>query len=222
MSKTLHAPLGKKLHISYFSYGTERWVATASQSTSNILRSTGFGGLASIPGGLLINLTRDYAFTGVGPLEATYSIGPRLQLGLSWYRIPEQAVGGTSSRRENVSGTSIGLLVDFVLLPVNPLLDRRWEIAAGLGLSSNHMIVEGGLFTTQLSWEFRKIALGGHVKGSIDYFVTRQMSMQFKLERNLISKINVPEQNLASYYMVEQHTLGLSGSNALLSLRLHL
>lgn len=130
---------------------------------------------------------------------AEYNFSRHFRLGLARNKIPPRQVTGKDRDREQARGASYNLFVEYIPRPVTLLFSSRFETAIGAGLSYNALRVDGdldGLFTT-LPFAETKNVLGGYLQGSLDYYMVRAVSLQFKLARGIIPAIAVPARSIS-------------------------
>ncbi len=156
-------------------------------------------------------------------LEAEYGLTGRLRLGLAMGGIKPPDIVWDDGAVERVDRTSISLLLDYVFIPVDPLLLTRWEFAAGAGLSYNSLSVEGALgqFRPSAShFTVKESAIGGHLRARLDYYISRKLSMQLKIDGFVMPAVNVPETKYKTLTL-KSHSVNFSGGALSLGARLH-
>jgi hypothetical protein len=156
-------------------------------------------------------------------IDAEYSLTDRLRLGLARSNIKLLEIVWEENAVESFEITSTSLLLGYVFVPVDPLLISRWEFAVGAGLSYSSLSVAGtlGRFSPSAShFAVKENAVGGHLRARLDYYISRKLSMQLKLEGLIMPAINVPETRYKTLTL-ESHSVNFSGSSLSVGARLH-
>lgn len=212
------------------------WVLTAANnSIIDAFNSSGFGGSKQ---NWLFGGTIEYPMDESAPLAwdfgAEYNLTHHFRLGLALSKIPQQRIKGIDMEYEYARGTLYSLLVEYVPTPVAPLLISRFEFAIGAGLGYNTLSVDGTLsalrgsavYARPVSFAFRESSIGAHLRGSIDYYASRNFSLQFKSEARFISSVDVPaishiNPNNNEVKTLKQHSVNFSAVTFSLGLRFH-
>ncbi|MFB0516053.1 MAG: hypothetical protein ACETWG_05550 [Candidatus Neomarinimicrobiota bacterium] len=221
LRRSLAAQWASRFHISY---GLEMWWKTDAMShIKSAFLSSGLGGRA------LHFKKREAPISW--SLELAYSLTPRLRVGfshtdLSWW----EEVHACFDSYEGIGClSSTGLHLNLVLRATSPLREDPWEFTVGSGLSTNLLSVKGRLagYSTAYAHDYsvRTNVIGIHLRCSIDYYLSRHVSIWGSVEQRFTSPMVVPEQSVETNQYgkltMEEHTIRLSGAEAALALRFH-
>jgi hypothetical protein len=221
-----------RLHVSV---GGALVMTAANNSMSEAFSTSGFGGTVD---NWFFGGTTEYPIDDSAPfawdMGAEYNLTHKFRLGLAVSKIPQQSIKGTDYEYEYAHGTLYSLLVEYVPCPVSPLLTSRLEFAMGAGLGYNALSVDGTLsamfgsaiIERPVSFAAKKNSIGLHLRGSLDYYISRNVSLQFKSEARFISSIDVPAVNHTNPYSNEvktlkRHSVDFSAIDFSLDLRFH-
>lgn len=230
-STTLFEPSPGKFHISLGG----GWATTrANTDITNAFKTSGFQGTVR---GFLgsTDYPVDHSSRFTFNLGAEYSLTDRFRLGLVWKRIPEQEIIGRDHEVEHAQGTCMNFFADYVVFAVDPQLLSRYEFAIGAGLGYNWLSVDGRVSSGFGSaygenpnvFAVDKEEVGVNLRVSLDYYLSRNLSLQCKLEGRSIGTIEAPSVTHANPYngatkTLNRHSVGFSGLDISLGLRFHL
>lgn len=226
--KPVFVPRNARFHL-FFGGG---WIITsANNDISDAFNESGFGGQENGWFGPIY-----YPIDNSSPLgwrlSADYSISGHWRLGLEWGRIAEQEISGKYSAEEWANRSSLALCLHYLPSPVGILFLHRWEFAVSGGVSYNWLSVKGAVnqFGPQASrFEVAESAIGGRLRFSMDYYLSREFSLGVKIDGELIPVMTVPEviQTMPGYpepetRTLQQHSVDFSSLNFIAGIRLHL
>lgn len=230
-STTLSEPSRAKFHVSL---GGGWMTSRANNDITDAFNASGFGGTV---GGWFgtIHYPVDHNTPSTWNLATEYSLTDQFRLGLVWNRIPEQEISGKDYEVEHARATSINFFADYVVLSVDPLLLSRYEFAIGAGLSYNWLSVDGRVSSVFGSaygenpnvFAVDKEVVGVNLRGSLDYYLSRNCSSQGRIEGKFVRAIEVPSVTHVNPYnsatkTLKRHSVDFSGLSFSLSLRFHL
>ena len=123
-------------------------------------------------------------------------------------------------------------MCSYILIPATPELGSRSEFAVGAGASYNVVTVDalitGGAvqFHNSTTPEVRTYIWGVRLKGSYDYYLGRSVSLQGKVECNLVPSVNVPAVDYIESYSntvttLNSHSVDYSAIDLSIGVRLH-
>lgn len=149
--------------------------------------------------------------------------------------------GGASFATEFARETSFGLLVDWTQFPVTEWLISRSEFTVGAGVGYHLLKVNGNLSfyhatlgNTSVTFKEEKSVPGARLRASLDYYLIRAISVQFKLEGRWLPSLKVPEVvlhyqdfnkngQLVNYTKIlKKHEVNFSSLDLLIGFQLHL
>jgi hypothetical protein len=167
--------------------------------------------------------------------EVDYTIARNVRLGLGHSKIAHQLINGRDMETESADRTSYSLLLEYIPVPVRPVLISRLEFALGAGVDYHVSSVDGTLSTLigsaygkqAVSFSLDKTSVGAHVMASADYYLSKSFSFQFKMDKTFVPAIHVPEINYANpsgdgVKILHDHSVNISSFDLAVSLRLHL
>jgi len=178
-------------------------------------RSSGFGGQKFYNEGYESRFSLNFG--------AEYNLNDRLRLGIEWSDIIGYVIEGgweESWVHESADRRSISLYLDYIAVPLDPLFLRHFEVALGTGLSYNYLSLQVNDEFSLHPMEVQKDVLGAYMKASVDYYLVKNLSFQFKVEGRLIPSISVPERNYGNEKLVK-HRVNFSDVDFSLLLGLH-
>ena len=230
-STPLPEPSAPKLHISL---GGDWMTLRANTDIVDAFNRSGFGG--SVGGWFgTTHYPVDHNFPVTWNLGAEYSLTDRIRLGVLWERIPEQEVSGKDNEVERAQATCLNFCADYVLVPVDRMLLSRFECAVGAGLSYNSLNVDGSVSSFDASayggnpsvYAVNKGLLGVNLRGSLDYYFSRNFSLQGRVQGRFIGAVEVPSvvlvnPNNGAGKILSRHFVDFSGMDFSLGLRFHL
>ena len=223
------APTPCTFHISV----DAAWFGTqANNDMIDAFNASGFGGTEAGWFGS-IDYPVDFSSLFAWTIGAEYNITDQYRAGFSQSKIPEQEIHGRNFEVESARATSTRLFIDYVIAPVDPMLASRYEVAIGAGLSYNSLSVDGNLNSIfgSDSYTVSKTVVGMNLRGSVDYYVSRNFSLQGKIEARFLPGISIPGQTYVnptnnSYFgdtkTLARHTINFSGVDFSVGLRFHL
>jgi hypothetical protein len=230
-STTLSEPSPGKFHVSL---GGGWMTSRANNDIIDAFNASGFGGTV---GGWFgpTHYPVDHSSPFTWNLGTEYSLTDQFRLGLVWNRIPEQEISGKDYEVEHARATSMNFFADYVVLPVDPQLLSRYEFAIGAGLSYNWLSVDGTLsalfgsaiVNRPIAFAVSKGVVGVNLRGSLDYYISRNVSLQGRIEERFIRAIEVPSVTHVNPYnsatkTLNRHSVDFSGLDFSLGLRFHL
>jgi hypothetical protein len=210
------------------------WVTTG--ANDNIVKAFNASGFGGTSGGFFgpitypINVSSKFSWN----IGAAYSITDRLRLGLDWEKLPQQEVTGKDYELEHANATFVNLYAEFVVAPVDPLLISRFEFAIGAGVSYSRLSVSshisalfGAAYGENPSIvEVNKTVPGVNLRASLDYYISRHVSLQGRIGGRIIKAVDVPSVTHVNPYdsstkTLAAHSVNFSGMDYSLCVRLH-
>ncbi|MDE3059022.1 MAG: hypothetical protein KGJ59_13810 [Bacteroidota bacterium] len=232
-------PSPKKFHF-YFSGAL---VGTgASSDISSAFNASGFGGTVNGWFGSIHYPVDEGDAPFVWNYGAEYNLTDKFRLGLAWNKTSEQKIVGCTlvawnkfgridenDEVEQARATFLYFFMDYVTTPVDPMLTSRWEFAIGAGLGYSEMSVDGDLDSHYGSeqqgspsyYAVSKNAVGINLRGSLDYYLSTNFSLQAKLEGRIIPAIDVPSVTYKPITL-NAHSVDFSGIDFSLGIGLHI
>lgn len=186
--------------------------------------------------------------------SAAYNLSRKFRINLAWIKIPRQAVRGYSGIYNNsrfvfgndveqrAHGSSSGLFIEFVPNPVSEVILSRAEVAIGAGMTYNTVTVTSDLDVVYTNADFHFVptfsktakVVGGYAQSSFDYYVTKGLSLQFKLTGRFIPALGIPsraesydfvdrqgKRQMGTITVIKSHALNFSSVDFSFGLRLH-
>ncbi len=188
------------------------------------------------------------------------NINKQIILGLQYSKVLKQKITGSNwigaiqnedpipveqfDIRESYSCNFINGTVNYVLVPVN-FVDSRLEVTLGTGVSFNMLKLSGIQYyerhpnsysafdDTAAAYHFRKKGFGYLFCGNVDFYWSRNISNQFRLEYRISPRLNVPSQTytyvttrshvrMTDTRTLKKHSIRYSGVILSLSFRFHI
>lgn len=216
ISKSVVPPSPARLHISL---GGGLIETRANNDVEEAFWDSGFGGTVGGWFGGTVDYPVDHSLVVTWNLAVEYNLTEHFRLGLAWDKIPKQEVHGLGSVYEYARGTSYTLLLEYVGTPAAPRFISRTESAVGAGLSLNSLSVSGRLSSSS-PFEIKEEVVGVYVRGSIDHYYSRNVSLQLRLDVRLIPSVDVPEIRSGTKTL-QRHSVNFSAVALTLGLRFH-
>jgi hypothetical protein len=176
--KPEYSPWQSKLH---FSLGIGLSLTRADNDVAKVFDSAGFESEKSSTEGY--NLP--YNFN----IGLAYSYSYKFQSYLEWCNMIRYEISGPWI--ESVDRSSLSLMIDYAIIPLDRLFINRFELLIGAGLSYNLLNVRRD--TGIQAYELKENKLGLYIRGQFGYYLGKNLSMQFGLGGRLIPSIEVPE-----------------------------
>lgn len=145
---------------------------------------------------------------------------------------------------ESYSSKFVNGTINYIVSPVN-FANSRWELTLGAGLSYNKLNLSGNQFyerhpnpytafdDTTASYSVSKNGLGFLFSGCMDFYWSRHISNQFKLEYRITPALKIPSQTytyvttrsrirMTDTHTLKKHAIRYSGVIMSLSFRFHI
>lgn len=196
--------------------------------------ASGFGGTVS---GFLgpVDYPVNNSTTFTWNVAAEYNVADQLRIGLERMVVSKQEVDGNDDEVEHAGAASMRLFAEYLLIPVDPQLLSRYELAIGAGVSCNWLSVDGSISSyygsafgeTPSLFAADKTVAGAVLRMSLDYYVSRHFSVQGKLEEGIAQKLSVPSVTFVNSFdrstkTLAAHSVDFSGLDFSVGVRYHL
>jgi hypothetical protein len=219
----------------HISAGSVLVMTPANNDIITAFNSSGFGGTVS---NWLFGGTTDYPVDHSNLLTwnlgMEYNLSDHLRLGLARNNIPQQEVTGIDSESEYARGTSYSILIGYVPHPVAPLFLSRFEFAIAAGIDYNSLSVNGTLnalfgsaiINRPVSFKVTGHNLGVQLSSSIDYYFSKDFSLQLKCAGRIMPSLDIAEVNYTNpnnneMKTLQAHTVHFSAVDLSVGVRFH-
>ncbi len=230
-STALYDPSPRKFHVSL---GGGWMKSRTNNDIIDAFNASGFGGTV---GGWFgpTDYPVDHSSPFTWNLGADYNLTNQFRLGLVRKKISEQEIRGKDFEVEYARATSINFFADYIIFPIDPLLLSRFEFAIGAGVSYNWLSVDGRVSSifgfaygeNPNVFAVNKEVVGVNLRGSLDYYLSRNFSLQCKLEGGFMPVIDVPSVTHVNPHdstvkTLKGYSVDFSGLDFSIGLRFHL
>ncbi|NLP11579.1 hypothetical protein GX408_14375, partial [bacterium] len=226
----LQRPKAARIHLML---GTA-WTRTpANHHIVDAFKVSGFGG---IEGGWFgpIEYPLDESRPFCRQAGVDFSLSPHFRLGLSLADFPVQKITGRDWERESANSGGYGFFIAYLPRPACPDLGARFEWSLGGGIGCHTLKVNGvlssvfgiGVIEQPVFFQERKRCIGAHFRCGLDYYLSRNLSLQLQGEARIIPPLNLPLITYINPYNQEEkrlapHSVNFSSLSLAAGLRFH-
>lgn len=139
-------------------------------------------------------------------IAADYNLSEHFSIGLSFNNIVKQEVneaGHTHTENEAgiigvnewTKGEVYTLVADYIFNPIQPENKSRIEIAAGVGVGFQSLLIGGSFSTVDPDFKFREQIFTPYFRTTFDYYSRKTLSLQLKIGYRPLRDVFVPERS---------------------------